>query len=56
MTLLKIAFQVDYVQELGRRLLDKNPRLREVDAQLKHLGSEMNAVKVGIAIRPLLLQ
>ncbi|VDO69394.1 unnamed protein product [Heligmosomoides polygyrus] len=38
-------YEVDYVQELGRRLLDKNPRLREVDAQLKHLGSEMNAVK-----------
>ncbi|PIO53303.1 hypothetical protein TELCIR_25365, partial [Teladorsagia circumcincta] len=36
---------VDYVQELGRRLLDKNPRLREVDAQLKHLTAEINIVK-----------
>ncbi|WKY08955.1 hypothetical protein Q1695_001825 [Nippostrongylus brasiliensis] len=37
-------YEVDYVHELGRRLLDKNPKLREVDAQLKHLANEMNAV------------
>ncbi|KAK6050214.1 hypothetical protein COOONC_12281 [Cooperia oncophora] len=40
-----LAEDVDYVQELGRRLLEKNPRLREVDAQLKHLNGEMNTVK-----------
>lgn len=34
------------MQELGHRLLEKNPRLREVEAQLKHLGGEMAVVKV----------
>ncbi|KAL6743755.1 hypothetical protein Aduo_016762 [Ancylostoma duodenale] len=38
-------YEVEYVQELGHRLLEKNPRLREVEAQLKHLGSEMAVVK-----------
>ncbi|VDO76218.1 unnamed protein product [Haemonchus placei] len=38
-------YEVDYVHELGRRLLEKNPRLHEVDAQLKHLTGEMNTVK-----------
>ncbi|KAE9418301.1 hypothetical protein Angca_009245, partial [Angiostrongylus cantonensis] len=38
-------YEVDYVIELGRRLLDKNPRLREVEAQLQHLILEVNGVK-----------
>ncbi|KJH48207.1 spectrin repeat-containing domain protein [Dictyocaulus viviparus] len=36
---------IDYVMELGRRLLDKNPRLQEVDDHLNHLGVEINSVK-----------
>ncbi|KHJ77213.1 spectrin repeat-containing domain protein, partial [Oesophagostomum dentatum] len=39
-------YEIEYVQELGQRLLEKNPRLREVEAQLKHLNSEMAVVKV----------
>ncbi|KAK6758912.1 hypothetical protein RB195_016254 [Necator americanus] len=38
-------YEIEYVQELGHRLLEKNPRLREVEEQLKHLGSEMAVVK-----------
>ncbi|VDM73344.1 unnamed protein product, partial [Strongylus vulgaris] len=44
-------YEVEYVQELGRRLLEKNPRLREVEAQLKHLGTEMAIVKNMYRIR-----
>ncbi|VDM84082.1 unnamed protein product, partial [Strongylus vulgaris] len=44
-------YEVEYVQELGQRLLEKNPRLREVEAQLKHLGTEMAMVKNMYRIR-----
>ncbi|KAJ1373628.1 Spectrin beta chain, non-erythrocytic 5 [Parelaphostrongylus tenuis] len=44
-------YEVDYVMELGRRLLDKNPRLGEVEAKLQHLNVEVNNVKDMYRIR-----
>ncbi|CAD6193236.1 unnamed protein product [Caenorhabditis auriculariae] len=38
-------YEVEYCQELGRRLLLRNPRLKEVDEKLKHLLDEVNVVK-----------
>lgn len=38
-------YAVDYVHELGRRLLDKNRGLRDVEDQLRHLTGEMAAIK-----------
>ena len=38
-------YAVDYVHELGKRLLDKNRGLRDVEDQLKHLTNEITLIK-----------
>ncbi|CAI4223262.1 unnamed protein product [Auanema sp. JU1783] len=38
-------YEVEYVHELGRRLLEKNPRLREVEEKLRALSNEMSDLK-----------
>ncbi|CAB3398580.1 unnamed protein product [Caenorhabditis bovis] len=38
-------YEVEYVQELGRRLLERNPRVPNVNEQLKELVNEMAMLK-----------
>ena len=40
-------YEQEYCEELGRRLLQKNPRMKEVKDDINHLSEQMADLKVG---------